>query len=275
MFTKYDIFVIGTASLDTLHLPDHPPTHTIGGAGLYTALAAHKAGAIVGLFGPHPQPMPQPLQPAAARLTWLGPTVPPDGVAALEIAHYGGGKAELLHASWGAEPTFKPDNLPTELLSATIIHVAALSSAARQLEFMLAVRQMMPQARLSVGTYGRLVYEEGDHVRQIFDLADIFFMNENEARGLFGRVAEARTTEDKLLFVTLGEQGAIVIDGTNKTRLDSTPTIEVDPTGAGDTVCGVTLAGLTRGRSPVEAATHAMTLAAQTVSQIGPAALLA
>lgn len=275
MPTRYDLFIIGTASLDTLHLPGQPPTDTIGGAGLYTALAAHKAGATVGLFGPHPYPMPVPLQPAAARLTWLGPTVPPAGVAALEIAHYGGGKAQLLHASWGAEPAFKPENLPPELLNAAIIHVAALSSAARQLEFVVALRQAMPQARLSVGTYGRLVYEEGEHVRQIFDLADMFFMNENEARGLFGSVAQAATAENKLLFVTLGEQGAMVIDGSHKTELAATPITEVDPTGAGDTFCGGTLAGLTQGHPPVEAATHAMTLAAQTVSQIGPAALLA
>ena len=39
-----DILVIGTTSLDTLHIAGQT-YQTIGGAGLYTALAAHYAGA--------------------------------------------------------------------------------------------------------------------------------------------------------------------------------------------------------------------------------------
>ncbi|HMR66771.1 MAG TPA: hypothetical protein PKE64_22400 [Anaerolineae bacterium] len=39
------VFVIGTASLDVLHLADGRTVQTAGGAGLYTALAAHRAGA--------------------------------------------------------------------------------------------------------------------------------------------------------------------------------------------------------------------------------------
>jgi len=48
----------------------------------------------------------------------------------------------------------------------------------------------------------------------------------------------------------------------------------VDPTGAGDTFCGATLAGLAIGQHPVMAARQAIPLAAQTIEAIGPAALL-
>lgn len=69
------ILVIGCASLDTLHIGGRT-YHTIGGAGLYTALAAHYAGAQAVLLGPKPDPIPPVLQPVAQRLTWLGPEVP-------------------------------------------------------------------------------------------------------------------------------------------------------------------------------------------------------
>ncbi len=48
----------------------------------------------------------------------------------------------------------------------------------------------------------------------------------------------------------------------------------VDPTGAGDTFCGATLAGLCAGRHPVMAARHAIPLSAMAIEQVGPAALL-
>lgn len=56
----YDIFVIGTASLDVLHLADGRTANTAGGAGLYTALAARQAGARTGLYAPQPEPVPEP-----------------------------------------------------------------------------------------------------------------------------------------------------------------------------------------------------------------------
>ncbi len=274
MTQPHDLFIIGTASLDTLHLPQQPPVNTIGGAGVYTALAAHKSGSRTGLFGPYPDPMPPALEPVAKRLNWRGPHITAEEVARLEIAHYGGGKAQLLNASWGAEPNFTPHNIPTVVTEAGIVHVAALSSAQRQLTFVQTLRALKPTLRLSVGTYGRLVYEQTATVQQIFALADLFFMNENEATGLFGSVEQATTSGDRLLFVTVGERGAWVITATQRTHIPAIPTTEVDPTGAGDTFCGATLAHLSRGLSAVAAAQQAVGLASQTVSHVGPQALL-
>jgi ribokinase len=99
-------------------------------------------------------------------------------------------------------------------------------------------------------------------------------MNENEAVGLFGRVKQARPRPQALLFVTLGAQGALVIADDTVTHIPGHVITEIDPTGAGDTFCGATLAGLADGASAVAAAAQAVALAAQTVSAIGPAALL-
>ncbi|MCB0165021.1 MAG: carbohydrate kinase family protein [Anaerolineae bacterium] len=267
-----DVFVIGTASLDVLHLADGRTARTAGGAGLYTALAARQAGARTGLYAPKPQPIPEPLQPAADRLDWRGPTVAPADLPRLAIAHHGHGRATLLNTSWGAEAQLTPAALPAEVGQARYVHLAALSSAQRQLDFLLA---LTPHPGLiSVGTYARLVYNEAETVRRLFERADLFFMNENEANGLFGRVDQARTRPGALLFVTLDAAGALVIEGDQVTRVPGRPVPEVDPTGAGDTFCGATLAGLAQGLSPTAAAQQAVQLAAQTVGAVGPAALV-
>jgi ribokinase len=111
-------------------------------------------------------------------------------------------------------------------------------------------------------------------VRQLVEHADFFFMNANEAKGLWGQVEHAQTRPDACLFITLGAEGVLIMRGNEVTHVPGHATVEVDPTGAGDTFCGATLARLARGESPVTAAQYAVELAAQIVSAIGPAALL-
>jgi sugar/nucleoside kinase (ribokinase family) len=211
------------------------------------------------------------------QIHWAGPQIAPELLPRLEIEHHGGGRATLLAASWGAEAQLTPLTLPATMEQATFTQIAALSSATRQLEFLHTLREQRghhPTPRLSVGTYARLVYDQPTEVRQLFEQADLFFMNENEANGLFGSVAQASIRPGALLFVTLGERGVLLLEGEKVTPISAQPSLEVDPTGAGDTFCGATLAGLAAGLSPHAAAEQAVSLAAQTVGAIGPAALL-
>jgi sugar/nucleoside kinase (ribokinase family) len=99
-------------------------------------------------------------------------------------------------------------------------------------------------------------------------------MNDNEARALFGAPESAVTGSEKLLFVTRGENGAIVIEGDARTYIAATGVEEVDPTGAGDTFCGTALARMAAGSTPVEAAQYGCQLAAESICQVGPKALL-
>jgi ribokinase len=133
--------------------------------------------------------------------------------------------------------------------------------------------------RISAGTYYRLVQSEPATVRALFEQADLFFMNENEATGLWGslRVAgrvSTRTHAGAVLFITFDKRGVIVIEGEQATPLPADLANEVDPTGAGDTFCGATLAGLARGEPPAMAAQNAATLAARVIEHVGPAFLL-
>ncbi|MCB9153133.1 MAG: hypothetical protein H6649_03625 [Caldilineae bacterium] len=266
-----DILVVGGASLDILHFAGQT-VHSAGGAGLYTAAAAARAGARAAMFAPRPDPTPAALQPAISRIDWLGPVAPPGQLPHFEIAHHGGGKAELLNARWGAEARLSSAELPPDLSAVSFVHVAALGTTRRQLDFVRAARERGAR-RVSAGTYGRAVANETEDVRALLALADLFFMNENEAAGLFGSVDAARAAPGKLIFVTLGSRGALVIQGDHVTRLPGMAARELDPTGAGDTFCGATLAGLARGEHPVMAARQAIALAAEMIGAVGPEAL--
>jgi len=277
MRLMHDILVVGTASVDTLHIGDRVH-HTIGGAGLYTALAAQFAGASVTLLGPRPIHMPQAFRAASQRIVWMGPAVRSEDMPRLEIAHHGDGKATLIDAAWGAEATLKTEMLPDDLTRFEVIHIAALSSAQKMLDFVHACRER-GATRISAGTYHRLVQNEPATVRAIFEQADLFFMNENEATGLWGslRVAgrvSTRTHAGALLFITFDKRGVIVIDGEQAVPLPADVANELDPTGAGDTFCGATLAGLAQGQDAVLAAQNAVMLAAQVIEHVGPAFLL-
>ncbi len=271
------ILVVGCVSLDTLHIGGRT-YQTIGGAGLYTALAARCVGAPTTLLGPRPRQIPALLAPVAERLNWIGPEIPPDALPRLEIAHHGEGRATLVGASWGAESQLTTEHLPDDLSRYAFVHIAALSSARKMLNFLHVCRERGAR-RISAGTYYRIVQNEPATVRAIFEQADLFFMNENEAIGLWGSLRVAgrvsmRTREGALLFITFDRRGAIVIAGDQATPLPADPADELDPTGAGDTFCGATLAGLARGEDPVAAASRATVLAARKVEHVGPAFLL-
>ncbi len=271
------VAIIGSASLDRLFIQGDWHT-SIGGAGLYTALAAHRAGARVTLFAPRPEPMPPELAPVAQRLHWLGPVCTPDELPSFEIAHYGNGRSELVNARWGAEVCLTPENLPPNGLPGAIVYCGPQADPGRPLAFIQHFqrlgRPILPSKIVAAGTYGHAVKNFFDTVRQTFLHADIFFCNENEGRLLFGSVEQAATAPGKLLFITLGQRGAMVIQGNDRTYLSGQAVIEFDPTGAGDTFAGTTLALLASGAPPVEAARQAVAAAAEMVTALGPAKLL-
>jgi len=270
--SQVDALIIGGASLDTLHIGGQIFIAP-GGAGLYTALAARRAGAHVVLFAPRPDPMPEPLQPAAEGLVWLGPAIIPDAIPRLEIAHHGGGRATLVNASWGALQSLIPNVFPPDLPPAHIAHIAALPTANQQLAFIEACRAR-GTPRISAGTYAWLVSSDRRGVRAVFDAADLFFMNENEANLLFSSVDAARARPGQILFVTLGERGAQVIQSEDVIHVSGQPAVELDPTGAGDTFCGAVLAGLARGEKVEDAARAGVALAAEMIGAVGPARLM-
>ncbi len=269
---KNELLIIGGASADILHTVSGKVA-SAGGAGMYTAMSAHRCGTSVALFAPRPSPMPPALQPVFDRLSaWLGPVIPQAELAHFEIS-YQDGHATYLAASVGAEASLSPASLPEDLSSYGCIHVIPLGAPSRQLDFVRACRQRGAR-RISIGNYIHPILSEPQLVRQMIHETDFCFMNEAEAVALFGSLEASRTEPGKLLFVTLGSDGCLVIQGEHMTRLDTRPVSPIDPTGAGDTFCGAVLSGLIHGMHPIMAARAALPLAAQMIQYNGREALL-
>ena len=266
------ILVVGGTSFDTLHFFGKT-YHSPGGAGMYTAMAARRCGADAAIFAPNPHPMPASLQPIADRISWLGPQVTPDEIPRMEIEHNENGTTYLSVYS-GAEATLDPAQLPADLSDYSAIHVIGLGSMSRQLAFLQACRQRHASF-LSVGANLHGYQTDPQKAKAILDIADALFLNEPEGIALFGSVEAAQAKPGKLIFLTLGAKGARVIQGSVVTHVPALSVEQVDPTGAGDTFCGGTLAFLAQGYHPVEAARRAMPQAAETVGVVGPKALLA
>ena len=82
--------------------------------------------------------------------------------------------------------------------------------------------------------------------------------------------ARARTLADgRAVVVTMGESGALVVDGDRATHVPAPRVDAVDTTGAGDAFCGSLAAGLARGRSLVDAARDAVQVASQSTLRRG------
>src|SRR5690606_33975134 len=101
------LLVVGGASLDQIHVGGRPVA-TPGGAGLYTALAAARAGADVTMLAPLPDPMPPDLVPAAELIRWVGPKLDVGGLPRFETAYDDDAAVELFREHLGAEPDMTP-----------------------------------------------------------------------------------------------------------------------------------------------------------------------
>jgi sugar/nucleoside kinase (ribokinase family) len=263
------LLVVGGASLDQIHVRGEP-TATPGGAGLYTALAAARAGVQVTMLAPVPDPMPSELAPALDLIRWVGPRVDLDGLPRFEIAYDAEGSVVLFREHLGAEPDMTPSMLDL---------VDDLPSAAYCVPFMDArlqrsfVDALAGRGCLTIAaTYGKAARADADLVRSTLDRADLSFCNAAEAELLFGHQPQPPTGH--LRFVTRGRRGATVLQGDHRTDIPGERADALDPTGAGDTFCGTTIARILLGDHPVEAARRANAAASEMVTAVGPAALL-
>jgi sugar/nucleoside kinase (ribokinase family) len=268
----YRLLILGGASNDVLHFEDRT-VESVGGAGMYIAMAARRCGAQVTLFGPRPDPYPESLKPVAGHLTnWFGPVISPDQLPQFEIS-YRGGKTEYLKAQVDAERVLSLTMLPEDLSEYNLVHVTPLGDASKQLSFIRSCRQRGAK-QISAGTWPADAVEKTEAVRAVMEQSDYFFMNGLEARAVFGSLESANIEPGKVLFVTQGAQGACIIQGNTSTSIPSVSATPLDPTGAGDTFCGATLAYLLQKQHPIMAAHQASALTAEMIGHVGPTALL-
>ena len=105
---------------------------------------------------------------------------------------------------------------------------------------------------------------------------DIVFANESEILALYNTndldsVADRLSATRTLVFVTRGDQGALVIDGDQRHHVPARPVaIVTDTTGAGDQFAAGTLAALAMGLSPQDAAHLGNIAAGEVIQHFGP-----
>ncbi|MDO9545433.1 MAG: carbohydrate kinase family protein [Pelolinea sp.] len=266
------LLVIGSPSLDTIHTKDQT-FETLGGAGLYMSMAAHRSGVDVSMFGPRPDPVPDVLNPFSKRLKeWIGPSISPDEIPHFEISH-NNEKADYLKCSVDVEIDLDLNTLPKDLSDYDGVHITAMGDADVQQALLTACRERGAKL-ISLGTWITNIKVKTDTVKRSLENADVFFMNEEEAVYLFGSVDNAHVQTGQILYITMADKGALVIQGDFRTHINAAQTRLVDPTGAGETFCGAVMANLLLGMHPITAGQRASVLAAEEIAHIGPTALL-
>ena len=264
------LLVVGSPSLDLLHFGGRS-VRSAGGAGLYTALAAQRAGAEVTVVAPRPDPMPPELEPADRLLDWRGPRVPPDALPHFEIEYLPGGETVYHRAIRGSEGDIRFGDVP-DVGPGACAYVVPLLDPELQLGF--ARRLSEAGVRVGCGTYAPGIRQHREVVARVVEASHYFFCNEEEAGLLFGSIDDVRVAPGRVVFVTRGARGARVVLGDRSIDIAAPTVDELDPTGAGDTFCGTALARIAAGDHPAIAARGAAACAARTVTAVGPAALL-
>ncbi len=107
---------------------------------------------------------------------------------------------------------------------------------------------------------------------ELLQRVDVLVPNRGELAALAGRDGDPAQLAAEIggaVVVTLGAEGALVVADGRVERV-AAPTVEVvDTTGAGDAFCGALAAALVEGADLVEAARHAVGVAARSVTRAG------
>ena len=108
---------------------------------------------------------------------------------------------------------------------------------------------------------------------------DVLIVNEVETAALIGAPVSLGSTGDAAralqqrgptsVVITLGAAGAIVASADRAERIDAIKVTPVDTTGAGDTLCGATVAALARGDLLTTAVRYGVSAASLAVTQMG------
>ena len=153
--------------------------------------------------------------------------------------------------------------------------VAAASDVVRGAEVVLEQHEVPAAAvAAAIATAGGTVVLNPAPARGLAAPVDVLVPNRGELETLAGDrgdpVTLARSiTAARAVVVTLGEEGAIVVEGDRAERVRARHVEAVDTTGAGDAFCGALAEAMAGGATVVEAARWAVRVAAVSVTRPG------
>ena len=153
--------------------------------------------------------------------------------------------------------------------------VAAASDVVRGAEVVLVQHEVPAEAvAAAIDTAGGTVVLNPAPARGLAAPVDVLVPNRGELETLAGGrgdpVTLARSiTAARAVVVTLGEEGAVVVEGDRAERVRARHVEAVDTTGAGDAFCGALAEAMAGGATVVEAARWAVRVAAVSVTRPG------
>lgn len=250
------VVFIGSPSLDQVTHADGSVRDSIGGAAFISALAARWTGASTGVVARVPTVLPAPVAAAfgPGGLDRRGLRTDSGTLPTFHIAYDADDRATYTRVDNGLEHRLVPQDLPEGWQSADTIHLAPIGEeAGPQLRILEALRSVGATARISAGTYRRMVERDLASAQALMAGVDVFFCNAEE----FALLCPDGPPADTTLCVTHGPDGVVVHQGGEVTRHPVPATAVVDATGAGDAFCGGYLAGLALGTDPVPAGQRA------------------
>lgn len=141
--------------------------------------------------------------------------------------------------------------------------------AARKVAKQHGVKMAMTFSDPSMATY----FKAG-LVEMLGEGVDVLFCNEDEAYAFTGRnnlkeAIEVLKPLAQKLVITLGSDGALVVNTDHEVKIDAQPVKPLDTNGAGDMFAGAFLYGLTQGFSDAQAGALASKAAAQIIQVYG------
>jgi ribokinase len=278
------VVVVGSVNQDlTLLVFRHPgPGETTlatrhfgggGGKGANQAVAAGRMGADVALVGrvgddEAGAALRSGLSEAGVDVGWVGVDAElPTGLAVITVDD---DAENRIVVSQGANLSLDPGHLPTEQLDSAAVVLTQLEvpldtvSAALDMTRGIRLLNPAPGHRLSPGLLG---------------MVDVLIPNRTELATLTGGplpsdlagvVELARSIEGpRAVVVTLGGEGAVVLQDGSATHLPAAAVKPVDTTGAGDAFCGVLAALLAGGAELIDAARTAIVAASLSTTRLG------
>jgi ribokinase len=153
--------------------------------------------------------------------------------------------------------------------------VAAASEVVRGAAVLLVQHEVPPEAvAAAIATAGGTVVLNPAPARGLAAPVDVLVPNRGELETLAGGrgdpVTLARSvTAARAVVVTLGAEGAVVVEGDRAERVRAPQVEVVDTTGAGDAFCGALAEAMAGGATVVEAARWAVRVAAVSVTRLG------
>jgi ribokinase len=208
------------------------------------------------------------LDGAGVDLTWLREVDGvPSGIALITVAD---GGENTIAVSPGANAHLGPEHIEAagDLVSSADVLLAQLE---------VPIEAVTAAARAATGKVLLNPAPARPLPDELLSAVDVLIPNRSELGVLTGApepttIDEAAALAKSLpgsVVVTLGADGALVVDGDQVDHVPAVPVDAVDATGAGDAFCGALADGLARGATLVEAARWAVRVAGISTTQRG------